>query len=123
MGIKNNDYCSQCPQKDSCREVYRRLGHSDAPPVAGKVFWAFVVPIGLFAVLVIGFDRWLPKTWAENLRIAVVFGQCGRYCRGGVAWQGRLPSPLDSGTERRNRFGVSRINLPAACDNRGPIPN
>ncbi len=89
MGIKNNDYCSQCPQKDSCREVYRRLGHSDAPPVAGKVFWAFVVPIGLFAVLVIGFDRWLPKTWAENLRIAVVFGGSAAATVGAV-WLGKV---------------------------------
>ena|GEM_PF-879336 len=74
MGTKSNDYCSQCPQKDGCKDVYRRLGQSDAPPVTGKVFWAFVAPIGLFTGLLIGFDRHLPQAWAEQLRVLAVFG-------------------------------------------------
>lgn len=89
MGIKSSDYCSQCPQKDGCKEVYQRLGQSDAPPVTGKVFWAFVAPIGLFTGLLVGFDRWLPRAWADPLRVLAVFGFSAVFTVAAV-WLGKV---------------------------------
>ena len=73
MSIKNNDYCSSCPQKNGCKEGYERLGRSDAPSVVGAVLLGFVVPIGLFLGLLIGFDRWLPAFATEPLGVVAVF--------------------------------------------------
>ncbi len=74
MATKPNDYCSQCPQRDGCRDVYRQLGQSDAPNVAGKVFLAFLLPIGLFIALLIGLDKGLPEFRSHPLRILTMFG-------------------------------------------------
>lgn len=74
MGTKTNDYCSQCPQQAGCKEVYERLGHSDVPSVVGKVFSAFLLPIGLFVGLLIGIDRLLPAFEREPLRTLTLFG-------------------------------------------------
>ena len=40
--------CSGCRYRGRCEEVYRCLGASDAPPVAGKILGAFVLPLGVF---------------------------------------------------------------------------
>lgn len=74
MGTKINDYCSKCPQKDGCKEVYERLGHSDVPSVAGKVILAFLLPIVLFVGLLLVFDRLLPVFETEKVRTLAVFG-------------------------------------------------
>ena len=74
MGTKTNDYCSQCPQKDGCKEVYERLGQSDAPPVLGKVILGFLMPIAVFIGLLAGFEHWLPVFAAEKWRTLAVFG-------------------------------------------------
>lgn len=73
MGTKTNDYCSQCPQKAGCKEVYERLGHSDAPGVVGKVVAAFLLPIALFVGLLIGADKFLPVFSPEKARTAAIF--------------------------------------------------
>jgi hypothetical protein len=73
MGTKTNDYCSQCPQKAGCKEVYEHLGHSDAPSVVGKVVAAFLLPIALFVGLLIGADNLLPVFSSEKVRTAAIF--------------------------------------------------
>ena len=40
--------CSGCQHQNRCGDLYRRLGSSQTAPVAGKVVWAFVVPLMLF---------------------------------------------------------------------------
>jgi len=73
MGTKTDQHCSQCPQKDGCKEVYVKLGRSDVPNVAGAVCWAFLAPIGLFAVLAIGLEPWLPAFDDEKIRTATIY--------------------------------------------------
>lgn len=73
MGTKIDQHCSQCPQKDGCKEVYVKMGRSDVPNVAGAVCRAFLAPIGLFVVLAIGLERWLPAFGSEKLRTATVY--------------------------------------------------
>lgn len=73
MGTKTNDYCSQCPQKAGCKEVYEHVGHSDAPSVVGKVIAAFLLPIALFVGLLIGADKLLPVFSSEKARTAAIF--------------------------------------------------
>ncbi len=73
MENRNGDYCSQCPKKDGCKEVYEKLAQSDAPSVLGKVLLAFLLPIVVFVGLLIGLDFWLPEFEGETLRSLVVF--------------------------------------------------
>lgn len=73
METKTDDYCSQCPQKDGCRDAYEALGRSDAPSVVGKVIMAFLLPIGVFAGLLVGFDTLLPASMPPKIRTLAVF--------------------------------------------------
>jgi len=73
MGTKNDNYCSQCPQKADCKAVYEKLGQSSSPNVAAKVLWAFLVPIGVFVIALVGLDRWLPAFAFEKARTLTVF--------------------------------------------------
>jgi TRAP-type uncharacterized transport system fused permease subunit len=74
LTAKDDQYCSQCPQRDGCRDVYRQLGQSDAPNVVGKVVWAFLLPIVLFIVLLVVLDKWLPELQDEKRRTLTMFG-------------------------------------------------
>ncbi|MFC1763211.1 hypothetical protein ACFL6U_14175 [Planctomycetota bacterium] len=51
--------CSGCQNETRCEDVYRRLGDSDAPPIAGKVVLAFIVPMLLFILALAASDRLL----------------------------------------------------------------
>ncbi len=42
--------CQGCQHRNSCEDVYRRLGHSDMSPVAIKVCIAFIFPLIVFVV-------------------------------------------------------------------------
>lgn len=73
METKTDDYCSQCPQKNGCRDAYETLGRSDAPSVVGKVIIAFLLPIGVFAGLLVGFDKLLPASIPPKIRTLAIF--------------------------------------------------
>ena len=40
--------CQGCQNRNSCEDIYRRLGHSDVSPVAVKVCIAFILPLIAF---------------------------------------------------------------------------
>ena len=40
--------CQNCAHEDSCKELYRRMGHQDAPSVTGKIMLAFALPLFIF---------------------------------------------------------------------------
>ena len=42
--------CRGCQYRNSCEDVYRRLGHSDSAPVTVKVCIAFIFPLIAFVV-------------------------------------------------------------------------
>lgn len=51
--------CNNCDKKDSCQEVYRKLGCSDSPPVTSNVIQGLFLPLVLFVVAVAGTEKWL----------------------------------------------------------------
>ncbi len=46
--MKMDDYCSQCSHKDTCKEVYAKVGQYEGPSVAWDVVIAFALPIAIF---------------------------------------------------------------------------
>ena len=42
--------CQGCQNRNSCEDIYRRLGHSDMSPVAVKVCIAFIFPLIAFVM-------------------------------------------------------------------------
>ena len=57
--MKNDDYCSGCGQKETCRQAYEKIGKAKGPNVAWKVIVAFLVPIGVFVGTVAVAERLL----------------------------------------------------------------
>ena len=51
------EFCQNCNQKDDCQKVYRMLGNAEGPPVAAKVFLAFLLPLVVFIVSLGAFER------------------------------------------------------------------
>jgi hypothetical protein len=48
--MAHQQQCNGCEHSNTCETIYRQLGQSDAPPVACKVFAAFVLPILSFVI-------------------------------------------------------------------------
>jgi hypothetical protein len=46
--MTEKDFCSDCGQNNDCKTMYQQLGKAKGPGVAGRVFWAFLFPIGVF---------------------------------------------------------------------------
>jgi hypothetical protein len=51
--------CSGCQHQNRCEDLYRRIGHSHAPSVTGKVVLAFAVPMLLAVLVLAGSERLL----------------------------------------------------------------
>jgi len=49
--MAERELCKSCQHQNTCEDVYRRLGHSQAPPVTSKVIIAFVLPLLTFIVV------------------------------------------------------------------------
>jgi hypothetical protein len=49
--------CQNCHQKHDCQEVYRRLGNSTCPSVVIKTIVAFLLPLVVFIVSLVVFNR------------------------------------------------------------------
>jgi hypothetical protein len=64
MVVKTMDerqFCQDCDQEHSCKQIYKRLGDIEAPCVASKALVAFVLPIVVFAASLAVLDRFLAK--------------------------------------------------------------
>ena len=59
--------CNNCGQKNSCQEVYRKLGSSKSPPVTLKVVQAFLLPLVLFIIALAGAEKLLAERLASPL--------------------------------------------------------
>lgn len=46
--MPEDNKCQSCPERQSCKEVYRQLGQSEGPPVTLNVVIAFVLPLVIF---------------------------------------------------------------------------
>jgi hypothetical protein len=67
--------CSGCQHENKCEDVYRCLGESDAPPIAGKIVLAFIVPMLLFVLALAASDHLLSSVVHARLSpiIGVIF--------------------------------------------------
>ena len=41
-------FCQQCDQKHDCQKIYQQLGNIEAPSLAVKVIFAFLLPLVVF---------------------------------------------------------------------------
>ena len=94
--MTENDFCSDCSQNHDCKTMYQQLGKAKGPGVAGRVFWAFLFPIGVFigslciferllagkianetTLTVVSFFLSLGVSFACSLAVSVISGRCG----------------------------------------------
>lgn len=77
------EFCRDCEQKHNCQEVYRQLGKAKGPSVVCKAVAAFLLPIVVFIVSLIAFDKILAgitdtkgqrTLFSFLLALAVTFG-------------------------------------------------
>lgn len=73
--MNKQEFCSDCPQRDECQQVYRRLGQSRCGPVGSKSAIAFLIPIAVFIVSLVVFGELLGSGTAAGAgRTAAQFG-------------------------------------------------
>lgn len=70
----NDDYCSGCAHEHDCKTIYEAIGNSRGPGVTAKVLFAFVIPIGIFLLILSTAEAVLSRTGLiEPLRIIIGF--------------------------------------------------
>ena len=70
--MTEKDFCSNCSENNDCKTMYQQLGQGKGPGVAGRVFWAFLFPIGVFIVSLCIFERLLAGKFANKTALTVV---------------------------------------------------
>lgn len=63
--MEKNDYCSRCGQKQTCRDLYEKMGRTTGPNVALSAMIAFLAPIIVFIVSLAGAEKLL-ESWFEG---------------------------------------------------------
>jgi hypothetical protein len=69
--MKTDDTCSGCDQKDTCRQVYEKMGKAEGSNVAWKAIVAFLVPIVVFIGVLAG-SQWLLEGRLEGRGLIMV---------------------------------------------------
>lgn len=69
--MKQNDNCSGCSQKDSCRLAYEKLGKAGGQNITPTVVVAFIVPMAVF-ILSVGAGQWILNKWLEGAMLTLV---------------------------------------------------
>jgi hypothetical protein len=64
--------CQSCGMKDSCKEVYKKLGESDAPNVLTKVIMAFLLPLILFIFSIVVGERLLIEKLKDAKEVNII---------------------------------------------------
>ena len=59
--------CKNCGQKESCQEIFEKLGSSKSPPVLLVVVQAFLLPLVLFIAALIIAEKLLGERPASQL--------------------------------------------------------
>jgi hypothetical protein len=71
--MKEDNACSGCGQKETCRGAYERIGSASGPNVAWKVIVAFVLPIGVFVLTLAGATKLLTGHFGDKLLTLLSF--------------------------------------------------
>ncbi|MBL7107156.1 MAG: hypothetical protein ISS77_06085 [Phycisphaerae bacterium] len=64
--------CDECPQKDSCKDVYRQLGEYNGPSIAFKVLVVFVIPVLIFIFTLAVVDKLLLRSINSRDMVSLV---------------------------------------------------
>lgn len=70
---KKPTVCDGCGQRDRCREVYERLGRSDAPNMTAPALWGFVAPLAVFVIVSAAAWSALAQDAPSRWRVVAVF--------------------------------------------------
>lgn len=65
--------CQGCQHRNSCEDIYRKLGHSDTSPVALKVCVAFVLPLIAFVAVLAMSEGVLNKRFNDQQATLIGF--------------------------------------------------
>jgi len=57
MGNSKNNGCAGCLSKDSCEQVYEKLGNAGTLGVAKAIIMAFLLPLVVFTASIVFFER------------------------------------------------------------------
>jgi len=63
--------CQECSQKDSCRQVFAKLGNAEGPSVALKSILAFLLPLVIFIAALAIFEKIIQKNTGISFLLAV----------------------------------------------------
>jgi hypothetical protein len=67
-------FCRECSQKHHCQEIYQQMGKAKGPSVTLKAIIAFLLPILIFIISLIIFEKILAKIVdTKQLRTALDF--------------------------------------------------
>lgn len=55
--MSKQEFCQDCNQKHDCRDAYRQLGNIKSPSIAFKVVLAFLLPIVVFILSLMAFEK------------------------------------------------------------------
>ena len=86
--------CKDCGSRDTCKEVYRQVGHSPAPPATKPVIVAFLIPLLVFIASFAAAERFLwavtaHAAWATGLAAGIGLALAAVAVAIGKVWMGR----------------------------------
>jgi len=86
--------CKDCGSRETCKEVYRQVGHSPAPPATRPVIVAFGIPLMVFIACFAAAERALwtvtaHAAWATGLAAGIGLALAALAVAIGRAWLGR----------------------------------
>ena len=89
--------CKDCGSRDTCKEVYRQVGHSPSPPATKPVIVAFGIPLVVFIAGFAATERWLSAVtaWSTGLAAGIGLGLAAASVWIGKAWLGRSSHDKD----------------------------
>ena len=69
-----NDLCNSCDNSKTCQQVYANFGNSKGPSITMKVIVALLLPIVVFIVSLVLFEKFLENLiMTKHLRTAIGF--------------------------------------------------
>lgn len=70
--MDNQEFCSNCRQKNDCKTTYEKLGKVKSSSVAIRAIIAFLVPIAVFIAAMAAFGKLFEKTIdSKDARVAL----------------------------------------------------
>ncbi len=89
--------CKDCGRRETCKEVYRQVGHSQASPATRPVIVAFLIPLLVFITGFAAAERvlWTMTAWATWIGAGIGLGLAVLAVAIGRAWLGRSDQGKD----------------------------